>query len=87
MNTLTLKIPQALDAALQLASARRHMSKSAVVREALEHMLAEELKQSTPAADWLGQWRGALSGPMKGEEFPTASGDERVASILRKHLR
>ena len=36
MNTLTLKIPDALDAALQLASARRHLTKSAVVRKALE---------------------------------------------------
>lgn len=45
MNTLTLKIPESLDAAFQMASARRHISKSAVVREALENALAEELRQ------------------------------------------
>jgi predicted transcriptional regulator len=83
MNTLTLKIPGALDTALQLASARRNMTKSAVVREALEQVLADELKQTTPAANWLGQWRGALSG----HAGPQSSGDARVAEIIRKHLR
>ncbi len=85
MNTLTLKIPDALDTALQLASARRHMTKSAVVREALEQVLAEELKQTTPAANWLGQWRGALTG--KAGEQADAADDARVAHILKKHLR
>jgi len=82
MHTLTLKIPDALDAALQLASARRQMSKSAVVRKALEQVLAEELKQTTPAAHWVDHWRGSLSGTAS-----NASGDERVAHILGKHLR
>jgi predicted transcriptional regulator len=61
MNTLTLKIPDALDTALLMASERRHMRKSAVVREALEQALADELKQTTPVANWLGQWRGTFS--------------------------
>jgi predicted transcriptional regulator len=86
MNTLTLKIPDALDTALQLASARRHMTKSAVVREALEQVLADELKQTTPAANWLGQWRGALTGQVS-RETDAAAGDARVAHILQKHLR
>ena len=86
MNTLTLKIPDALDTALQLASARRHMSKSAVVREALEQVLADELKQTTPAANWLGQWRGAFSRKVSGTADVAAS-DARVAHILSKHLR
>ncbi len=85
MNTLTLKIPDALDNALQLASARRHMTKSAVVREALEQVLADELKQTTPAANWLGQWRGALSAKSSGQA-ESATGDARVAHILQKHL-
>lgn len=82
MNTLTLKIPDALDTALHAASARRHMTKSAVVREALELALADELKQTTPAANWLGQWRGAFSGNLGAQ-----AGDARVAHILNKHLR
>lgn len=86
MNTLTLKIPDALDTALQLASARRHMTKSAVVREALEQLLADELKRTTPAANWLGQWRGALSTRVSGQTASTAD-DARVAHILQKHLR
>ena len=72
MNTLTLKIPQSLADALQRASARRHMSKSAVVREALEKTLASELDQAGTAAAWVKQWRGALTA------VDTApSGDER----------
>ena len=82
MNTLTLKIPESLDAALQMASARRQMTKSAVVREALEAVLADELRQTTPAANWVGRWRGALS---SSQANPAA--DARVAHILRKHLR
>lgn len=82
MNTLTLKIPESLDAALQLASARRHMSKSAVVREALEKVLADELKQTGPAASWVSRWRGVL-----GSKESATPADERVAHILSKHLR
>lgn len=82
MNTLTLKIPEALDAALQAASAKRQMSKSAVVREALERALAEELRQTGSAALWLGRWRGSLR--KVGE---TGRKDQRVADILLKHAR
>jgi predicted transcriptional regulator len=90
MNTLTLKIPDSLNNALQLASARRNMTKSAVVREALEKVLADELKQTTPAASWLVQWRGALSEPVSSQAVKAAggaaAGDARVADILNKHL-
>lgn len=82
MNTLTLKIPQALDDALQRASARRQMSKSAVVREALEKTLAKELDQGGPAAAWVKQWRGVL-----GAVNAAPPDDERLAHILDKHLR
>ena len=82
MNTLTLKIPQSLNDALQRASARRHMSKSAVVREALEKPLASELDQGGSAAAWVRQWRGALAA------VDTAPpGNARLAHILVKHLR
>ena len=82
MNTLALKIPESLDAALQLACARRRMTKSAMVREALETLLADELRQTTPAANWVDRWRGVLR---SSQANPAA--DARVAHILRKHLR
>lgn len=78
MTTLTLKIPESLDAASQMASARRHISKSTVVRE---NALAEELRQKAPAVNWVERWRGVLSG-----KESTADADERVAHILNKHL-
>lgn len=97
MNTLTLKIPDTLQAALERASARRHVSKSAMVREALEKLLADELRQDTPAAQWLGQWRGVCAskeGATEGEKTSAPAGDPhslsddaRVAHILCKHLR
>lgn len=82
MNTLTLKIPQSLDDALQAASAKRQMSKSAVVREALEKTLAEELKQTSPAAGWVDRWRGIMT-----SSTSVKLKDDRVAHILAKHLR
>ncbi len=86
MNTLTLKIPEELETALERASARRRMTKSAVVRQALEHALADELRQSTPAANWVTQWSGVLACKAS-EATATGHGDARVAHILQKHLR
>ncbi len=82
MNTLTLKIPGALDTALQLASARRNMTKSAVVREALEKVLADELRQTTPAVGWLVQWRGALSGQVSSQAVKAAGGAGTGAATI-----
>ena len=66
------------------------MTKSAVVREALEKVLADELRQTTPAVGWLVQWRGALSGQVSSQAAKAAggaaAGDARVADILNKHL-
>ena len=89
MNVLTLKIPEELDAALQAASRARGLSKSAVVREALEQSLGRQADQVGTAERWVAQWRGRLSvappaGPGKGKAKPP---DERVAHILAKHLR
>lgn len=81
MNTLTLKIPQSLNDALQLASTRRQISKSALVREALEKSLASEINQTTPASAWVNKWRGAL-----GSTKPVEADDGRLAQILSKHL-
>ena len=82
MNTLTLKIPQSLDDALQAASSKRHMSKSAIVRDALEKTLAEELQQAGPAAGWVDRWRGIMTSPKS-----VKPEDDRVTHILAKHLR
>lgn len=82
MNTLTLKIPESLDVALQAVSARRQMSKSAVVREALEKNLAEELRVSSASANWAEHWRGVLR-----DTDVAKQADERVVHILQKHLR
>ena len=82
MNTLTLKIPASLEAALQAASTRRQVSKSALVREALQRALVDELAQATPVAQWANRWRGALAVDTAAE-----SQDARVAHILRKHAR
>ncbi|MDP2809529.1 MAG: CopG family transcriptional regulator [Rhodocyclaceae bacterium] len=82
MNILTLKIPDDLNIALKAASERRHLSKSALVRETLEKALAEEMAQSAPAGQWLASWRGTLRGR---ETAP--SGDARLAHLLEKHLR
>jgi len=89
MNVLTLKIPEELDAALQAASRARGLSKSAVVREALEQSLGRQTDQAGTAERWVAQWRGRLSaspptGERKGKAKPQ---DERLAHILAKHLR
>ena len=88
MNVLTLKIPEELDAALQAASRTRGLSKSAVVREALEQSLGRQADRAGTAERWVAQWRGRLSAPPKGRGKGKARPqDERLAHILAKHLR
>ena len=82
MATITLKIPDELNAALEVASARQHMSKSAVVRAALEEALALEEKAANAAAVWVGTWRGCLAG--REEASPD---DARLRHLLSKHVR
>ena len=82
MNTLNLKIPQALDDALQLASTRRQMSKSALVREPLEKTLSDELKQTSSAAAWVNKWRGTIDSSRL-----VKAGNDRLKHILEKHRR
>lgn len=89
MNVLTLKIPEELDAALLAVSRTRGLSKSAVVREALEQSLGRQADQAGTAARWVEQWRGRFAAPppkgrSKGQARPQ---DERLAHILSKHLR
>lgn len=86
MNVITLKLPEYLDAALRAASEQRGLSKSAVVREALEQSLGLHEKRAGGAARWAAQWRGRLSVPAKGSSGPTDD-DARLADLLAKHLR
>ena len=77
MNILTLKIPEELDAALQAASRLRGLSKSAVVREALEQSLGRHAERAAAAERWLTQWRGRLAVP------PAAPVAKRAARAVR----
>ena len=47
MKTVTVKLPLEIDAALEAVSARRRVSKSTVLREALEKELARERSKPT----------------------------------------
>ncbi len=88
MNVLTLKIPEELDAALQAASRERGLSKSAVVREAIEHALGRQADVAGTAERWLAQWRGRmLAPPTAGKATKAKLPDERLAHLLAKHLR
>ena len=103
MNVLTLKIPEDLAAALPAASRVRGLSKSAVVREALEQSLARHAQQAGTAERWVAQWRGRLSalpasraskrkataaGGLRGQSVAQAAGrDARLSHLLAKHLR
>ncbi len=89
MNVLTLKIPDELDAALQAASRARGMSKSAMVRQALEQSLNRQAEQAGAAERWLAQWRGSLSAsPVAGKARGTKAAvpEDRLAHLLAKHV-
>jgi hypothetical protein len=64
------------------------MSKSAVVREALEQSLGRQAEAAGAAERWLAHWRGSLLAPPPARKPATAKApDERLAHILAKHLR
>lgn len=65
MNTLTIKLPSQLDGAIAAASAQEHISKSALVRRALESYLAQRNAAAAPfvsALDKAGDLVGCLHG-------------------------
>lgn len=84
MHVLTLKIPDDLFAALQEVSARRGLSKSALVRKALEHSLLAHGVAAGAAERWVAQWQGRLKLPAAGDAPAT---DARSAHLLAKHVR
>ena len=89
MNVLTVKIPEVLDAALRAASRASGLSKSEMVRQALEQCLNRQAEQAGAAGRWVTQWRGRMAskpvvrGP-KGAK--TSVADDRLAHLLAKHL-
>lgn len=97
MNVITLKLPDELNDALRKASEQRKLSKSAVVREALEQALLHQADEAGAAERWVAQWRGSMTvaPPVKGKTggaSPTkrpepASGDPRLRHLLDKHVR
>ncbi len=84
MNVITLKLPDDLNAALKEVSRKRGLSKSAVVREALEQSLLAQGAAAGAAERWVAQWQGSLKLPEAREVQAT---DARLAHLLAKHLR
>lgn len=64
MNTLTVKLPSELDAAITSASAQAHVSKSVLVRRALEAYLAQRASASSAGSvlDKAGDLVGCFAG-------------------------
>ena len=84
MNVITLKLPDDLNAALKEVSRKRGLSKSAVVREALEQSLVAQGVVASAAERWVAQWQGSLRLPSASEAQPS---DPRLAHLLSKHVR
>ena len=84
MNVITLKLPDDLNAALNEVSRKRGLSKSAVVREALEHSLLRQGATAGAAERWVAQWQGRLKLPAASDAQAT---DPRLAHLLAKHVR
>ena len=84
MNIITLKLPDDLNAALKEVSRKRGLSKSAVVREALEQSLLAQGVAAGAAERWVAQWQGRLELPEASDAETT---DPRLAHLLAKHLR
>ena len=84
MNVITLKLPDDLNAALMEVSRKRGLSKSAVVREALEQSLLAQGVAASAAERWVQTWQGRLKLPQASE---VEASDPRLAHLLAKHVR
>jgi Ribbon-helix-helix protein, copG family len=64
MTTITCKISEKLNAHLEALARRRHVSKSAILREALESKTKGSAKSAAPSAyDLVAHLCGTLRGP------------------------
>ncbi len=79
MNTLTIKLPTALDAQLQRASQQQQRSKSELVRCAIAAYLAQGVAQDQPASAL--QLAGDLVGCFAGGPTDLASNPEHLANF------
>lgn len=79
MNILTVKLPPALDEALTQASAHDHISKSALVRQALQAYLVQ--RQSTTAFVSALDRAGDLVGCFEGGPTDLASNPAHLADF------
>jgi len=84
MHVITLKLPDDLNVALKEISRKRGLSKSAVVREALEQSLLAQGVAAGAAERWVVQWQGRLKLP---EASDIEATDPRLAHLLAKHVR
>ncbi len=84
MKVISLKLPDRLHAALNEVSRQRGLSKSAVVREALEQSLLAQGHEASAAERWVAQWQGQLKLPVPAK---LAADDARLSHLLAKHLR
>jgi predicted transcriptional regulator len=87
MNVLTLKVPESMHAALTATSRARGVSKSALVRQAIEQFLSQPANQAGAASGWVEQWRSSMSAPSPRSNNKAANQDLRPAHLLAKHLR
>ncbi|MEE8128862.1 MAG: ribbon-helix-helix protein, CopG family [Vicinamibacterales bacterium] len=63
MKTLSLKVPDALDAKLTALASKRGASKSAVVREAIERYVPQTPGDVSSLLDLSADLAGSVSGP------------------------
>ena len=84
MDVITLKLPEDLNAALNEVSRKRGLSKSDVVREALEQSLLAQGMAASAAERWVAQWQGRLKLP---DAADVEASDPRLAHLLSKHVR
>lgn len=84
MNVISLKLSDELNAALNEVSRKRGLSKSAIVREALEQSLSSHGVAAGTAERWVREWQGRLKLPAAGD---AKDADPRLAHLLSKHVR
>lgn len=63
MKTVSLKLPEALDAKVTASARRRRTSKSAVIRDALQAFLDADGVRSGSALDVVRDLAGCVQGP------------------------
>lgn len=81
MTTLTVKISESLEAEITAATAREHVSKSELVRRALESYLGQK-KSAAPFVSVLDR-AGDLVGCFRGGPDDLASNPEHLADFGR----